>query len=91
MPRKENINLTQLRKHDLGHDDEIVRRLEMVVDSEIGSPGHIIQFWNDVQTYSVREAILYVRNGGYGNADAIQAAWDAMKGPVINGTASKEQ
>lgn len=71
--------LKDLDRHDLEHDDCVVRQLEMEVDAAITSPGYAVQFWRDVRLYGMDEAILYVRNGNHGNADAIQAEWQNVR------------
>ena len=72
-------NLRMLRKHDAEKDDCAVRELEMVVDDALTSPGYRPQFWTDVELYGVDEAILYVRNGNHGDADAIRSAWITIR------------
>ncbi len=76
---KKRWYLHLLRKYDREHNKEVVRQLEMSADANITAAGYTIQFWNDVSTYGVDEAILYVKNGNYGNAAAIKADWDRIK------------
>lgn len=79
MAKKKKWYLRDLRDHDLRHDSSIVRQLEMQVDAAINEAGYRLQFWRDVSLYGVDEAILYVHNGGYGDVDAISAAWERIK------------
>ena len=77
--------LWQLQVYDWGHDTSIVRELEMTCDSVITPSSYIPQFWKDVQLYGVDEAILYVRNGKYGNADAIAEVWKRIRHKHLGG------
>ncbi len=76
---KKRVSLNQLRQHDRDCDDSIVRELEMIVESHLYKSDYALQFWSDVRLYGVDEAILYVRNGPYGDADAINAGWQRIK------------
>ncbi len=76
---KKRVSLNQLRKHDSDHDDSIMRELEMLVEGNLIITGYSIQFWQDVRLYGVDEAILYIRNGPYGDANAIDAGWQRIK------------
>lgn len=81
---KKRVFLRDLRDYDLRRDDSVVRQLEMQVDAAINEAGYRLQFWKDVALYGVDEAILYVRNGGYGNADAIAETWNRIKVRLTN-------
>jgi len=71
------IDLRTMQKHDIANHDCAVRELEMEVDAALDPnyAGYTLQFWRDVNLYGVDEAILYVRNGKYGDADRIQKRW----------------
>ncbi len=75
----ERANLKTLRELEEKHDESYVREIEMVADLALTAPGYSLQFWRDVQLYGMREAILYVRNGKYGDADAIQERWEDIQ------------
>ena len=51
-----------IRKHDLESDTCLIRELEMCVDAIIRDQGYRIQFWRDMNTYGLSEAITYLRN-----------------------------
>ncbi len=85
MSRAKKWYLWELQKHDLAHDTTIVRELEMTCDSVITPSDYVPQFWKDAQVYGIDEAILYVRNGGYGNADAIAEVWKRIRHKHLGG------
>lgn len=74
--------LRDLKKYDADNGASVVRQLEMEADMAITSPGYPIQFWKDVQLYGVDEAILYVKNGKHGNAEALAEKWKKIKGTL---------
>jgi hypothetical protein len=76
---KKRYYFYQLRTFDLAYQNEVVRRLEMAVDLAIHDRGYILQFWRDTKLYGVDEAILYVKNGNYGDYSAIQKEWEECK------------
>lgn len=75
MPKPKRILYTQLLDFDFNNGTSLIRELEMTVDQEITTPGYVPQFWRDVELYGVDEAILYVKNGSYGNHEKISAFW----------------
>lgn len=46
--------------YDERNDESNVRELEMLVDACVNDQGHVIQFWRDMSTYGLHEAILYL-------------------------------
>lgn len=56
------IYFLDLRNHDLEYDDDLVREIEMIVDSVLIQTGYAIQFWRDVAIYGIDEALLYLKN-----------------------------
>lgn len=80
-PRKKWY-LHQLQKLDADYGLSIVREIEMTVESAISERGYIIQFFTDARLYGMDEAILYVRNGKYGDAESIQTKWDEIRGKI---------
>jgi hypothetical protein len=75
----ERAKLHTLRQLDAKHGESYVREIEMAADVALTTPNYSVQFWRDVAVYGMREAILYVRNGDYGDADAILAKWDDVQ------------
>lgn len=55
--------LKEMREYDQANDSNFVREMEMVVEAGLKDSAYSIQFWDDVQTYGLREAVLYVKNG----------------------------
>lgn len=56
--------------YDDRNDESNVRELEMLVDSCFRDQGYVIQFWRDMDTYGLHEAILYLQNNpNKGGAD----------------------
>ena len=59
---KKRLYLSELEQIDNKHNDSFVRAIEMIVDSITNFDGYSIQFWTDVRTYGLYEAILYLTN-----------------------------
>ncbi len=59
---KKRLYLHILQKYDYDHDKSIVREIEMHVDAVLLETGYSIQFWTDVQTYGLQEALLFLKN-----------------------------
>lgn len=55
----------ELLQYDLANDTCFVRELEMVVEGGLKDSAYSIQFWDDMQTYGLREAVVYVLNGNH--------------------------
>lgn len=53
------LHMKDLRQHD------VVREIEMTVEGITTKQGVILQFWRDVDTYGLREAILYLKNSNH--------------------------
>ncbi len=79
----ERATLATLWKIDVAQDASYVREIEMTADTALTSPGYSVQFWRDVQVYGMREAILYVRNGNHGDADALLTKWNEIQARII--------
>lgn len=48
--------------YDKHNGESNVRELEMLVDAVAPEAGYVIQFWRDMDTYGLREAVMYVEN-----------------------------
>lgn len=79
MAKAKKVYLRDLQRYNREREESVVRQLEMTADMAITSPGYSIQLWRDVQLYGVDEAILYMRNGNHGDADAVSREWAAIK------------
>lgn len=58
------VRLHDLRKHDLEKQDCLVRKLEREVDyvlAGIRKSDYLVQFWEDVRLYGLREAFSMLR------------------------------
>lgn len=52
-------NLNKLKKYDSDNFTSIVREIEMTLDILTSDTSVIMQFWTDVELYSVTEALQY--------------------------------
>jgi len=56
---KKRLFLRELEKFDFAHNTYEVRLLETMIDQG-DNPAVSIQFWQDVKTYGLREAFVYL-------------------------------
>lgn len=80
LPRR--VTLQFLQRIDSERGTSYVRELEMEVDA-IPDRGAVMQFWDDVRLYGVKEAVLYVRNGPWSeHVASIGKAWGEISARI---------
>jgi hypothetical protein len=69
------LTSTKLHEYDLANGSSYFREIEMTVDGMANDAGIIIQFWDDVDVYGFREAIMLLRNyiGDHENLKKLEA------------------
>lgn len=81
---KRRIFYMTLLSYDNAHDACTIRELEMAVDAAVFDQGYAIQFWRDVWTYGVDEALLYLTDhASLEGFEEVRRKWKEIRERIV--------